>query len=368
MKKATKGEKQKDDVNSHPGMTVLLTGAAGFIGSNFLDYLYRKYPTYDFIVLDALTYAGDVKNIAEDIHNSKRFSFWYGSVTNSKLVDHLVSKVDAVVHFAAETHVARSIYDDADFFNTDVLGTQCVANAVLKHRDRIKRFIHISTSEVYGTALHKKMDEEHPLNPQSPYAAAKVGADRLVYSYITTYSLPAVIVRPFNAYGPRQHLEKLIPRFITNSVLNEPLTVHGTGDSARDFNHVLDIADALDRILHAPKEKVDGEVFNIATGVDISVNQIAKKTMEVMSGMYEEGRIKHVPSILNVGDRPGQVYRHTGDADKIKRVLEWEPKHAFEQGLRETIDWYVHNEAWWHDKLWMRHVPIETEKGRIELH
>ena len=349
-------------------MTVLLTGAAGFVGSNFLEYLFRKYPKYNFIVLDALTYAGDVKNIAPDIHKSKRFRFWYGSITNTKIVDHLVSQADAVVHFAAETHVARSIFDDEDFFKTDVLGTQCIANAVLKHRNKIKRFIHISTSEVYGTALEKKMDENHPLNPQSPYAGAKTGADRLVYSYIATYNVPAVIVRPFNIYGPHQHLEKLIPRFITSALLKEPLTVHGTGDSSRDFNYVLDVMDALDLILHAPSSKVDGEVFNIATGVDISVNEIAKMTMDIMKVMQAKGAIQHIPAVLNIGDRPGQVFRHTGDSTKLRTVLGWKPKYNFERGLSETIQWYIDNQAWWQDKTWMRHVPIETEKGKIEMH
>jgi dTDP-glucose 4,6-dehydratase len=360
--------KQNMKTKSSQSMTVLLTGAAGFVGSNFLEYLYRKYPKYKFIVLDALTYAGDVKNIAPDIHASKRFHFWYGSVTNTKLVDHLVSQADAVVHFAAETHVARSIFDDEGFFDTDVLGTQCVANAVLKHRKNIKRFIHISTSEVYGTALDKKMDENHPLNPQSPYAAAKAGADRLVYSYIATYNIPAVIVRPFNIFGPHQHLEKLIPRFITSALLKEPLTVHGTGNSARDFNYVLDVVEALDKILHAPSSKVDGEVLNIATGIDLSVNEIAEMTLDVMKVMHKKGIINHIPSVMNIGDRPGQVYRHTGDSTKLRKLLGWKPKYNFEKGLKETIEWYVANEAWWQDKIWMRHVPIETEKGKIEMH
>ena len=220
--------------------TVMVTGGAGFIGSNFVRYLYNKYPNYKIIVLDALTYAGSVHNLPEGSFDSERFDFVYGNVRNGELIDTLVAKCDTVVHFAAESHVTRSIYDIFHFFETDVLGTQVVANAVQKYRDRIERFIHISTSEVYGTADTESMDENHPLNPASPYAAAKAGADRLVYSYWATYRIPAIIVRPFNNYGPHQHLEKLIPRYITSCLLGEPLRVHGDGLASRDFVHVDD--------------------------------------------------------------------------------------------------------------------------------
>ena len=211
--------------------TILVTGGAGFIGSNFVRYLYEKYPEYRLVVLDALTYAGNVRNLPVDINDGSndRLAFWYGNVRNGELVDTLVSEADVVMHFAAESHVTRSIYDNLLFFETDVLGTQAVANAVLKYRHRVERFIHISTSEVYGTASTEKMDESHQLCPLSPYASAKCGADRLVYSYWQTYKIPAVIVRPFNNYGPYQHLEKVVPRFITSCLLGEPLTVHGDG-------------------------------------------------------------------------------------------------------------------------------------------
>ena len=222
--------------------TILITGGAGFIGSNFVRYLYSKYPNYRLIVLDALTYAGNVKNLPVDINNGsdERLTFWYGNVRNAELVDTVVSQADVVMHFAAESHVTRSIYDNLLFFETDVLGTQAVANAVLKYRDKVERFIHISTSEVYGTAESDKMSEAHPLLPMSPYASAKCGADRLVYSYWQTYGIPAIIIRPFNNYGPYQHLEKVVPRFITSCILGEPITVHGDGAAARDFIYVQD--------------------------------------------------------------------------------------------------------------------------------
>jgi len=171
------------------GKTLLITGGAGFMGSNFVRYLYNKYPDYKIIILDALTYAGSIDNLPVNLNegNGERLVFWYGNVRNAELVDTLVSQADVVVHFAAETHVTRSIYDNFLFFETDVLGTQTIANAVLKYRDRVERFIHISSSEVYGTALDERMAENHPLLPLSPYASAKAGADRLVYSYWATY-------------------------------------------------------------------------------------------------------------------------------------------------------------------------------------
>src|SRR6476660_7394055 len=220
--------------------TILVTGGAGFIGSNFARHLYRKYPEYRILVVDALTYAGSVSNLPEGAQQSGRYEFWYGDVRNGELMDTLVSRADIVVHMAAESHVTRSIYDNRLFFETDVLGTQTVANAVAKYRDRVELFVHVSTSEVYGTAVSPMMDEQHPLNPMSPYASAKCGADRLVYSYWATYSVPAVIVRPFNNFGPMQHLEKVVPRFITSVLLDEKLTVHGNGEAARDFVHVDD--------------------------------------------------------------------------------------------------------------------------------
>jgi len=346
--------------------TILITGGAGFIGSNTLIYLFKKYPNYNFIVLDVLTYAGDFKNIPSYIKQGKNFKFWYGNVKNSKLVDHLVSQSDVVIHFAAETHVARSIYDDYLFFETDVIGTQCVVNAILRNRAKVKRFIHISTSEVYGTAVSTKMNEDHPLNPMSPYAAAKAGADRLVYSYIQTYGVPAVIIRPFNMYGPQQHLEKVIPRFATSCILGEPLTIHGSGKSSRDFTYVEDLVKAIDLVMHAPDKKVRGEVFNVGSGESYSVKEIADEITKIMSGGNEN--FKYSPSVMNIGDRPGQVFRHTADNSKIKRVLGWKPKVSFKEGLEKTIDWYVNHKEWWEDKIWMRCVPIETEKGKTEMH
>jgi dTDP-glucose 4,6-dehydratase len=340
--------------------TVLVTGGAGFIGSNFARYLYHTYPDYRVLVVDALTYAGSVANLPEGAQKSERYEFWYGDVRNGELIDTLIGRADIVVHMAAESHVTRSIYDNRLFFETDVLGTQTVANAVTKFRDRIERFIHVSTSEVYGSALTARMDEEHPLNPQSPYASAKCGADRLVYSYWATYNIPAVIVRPFNNFGPYQHLEKVVPRFITSCILGEPMRVHGDGSAARDFLYVDDHCDALDRILRAPREQVIGEVINLGSGQHISVLEIAQSIKEKMKGAA-------VP-IEFIGDRPGQVFRHTCDPSKAEKLLDWRPRTSFAAGLERTIDWYRRNEAWWRPQMWMRSIPIVAASGKPELH
>lgn len=340
--------------------TILITGGAGFIGSNFVHHLYDKYPDYRLIVLDALTYAGSVHNLPENCFDSERLEFWQGNVLNADIVDSLMSRSDMVVHFAAESHVTRSIFDNRQFVETDVLGTQVVANSVLRYRERIQLFIHISTSEVYGSALSPVMDESHPLNPMSPYAAAKCGADRLVYSYWQTYRIPAVIVRPFNNYGPRQHLEKVIPRFITSCLLGEPLTVHGDGSARRDFLFVQDHCDALDRLLHGDVDKYCGEVINLGSGVDMSVLEIAHAIRELVPHCQSE--------IQTVGERPGQVFRHTADSSKAAALLDWAPATPFADGLAKTVAWYRDHPDWWESQRWMRQIPIITASGKREMH
>jgi dTDP-glucose 4,6-dehydratase len=339
---------------------VLITGAAGFIGSNVLEYLFKKYKDYEFTVLDALTYAGNLKNFPPEIKDSPRFRFIYDDITNASIVDKLISDSDIVIHCAAETHVTRSIYDNVKFFETDVLGTQAVANAVYHHKSKVERFIHVSTCEVYGQALSKKMDENHPLNPHSPYAAAKAGADRLVYSYYVTYDIPAIIIRPFNIYGPRQHLEKAIPRFITSAILKEPLTVHGTGQPERDYMYVDDLANAIDLLAHAPLQKVKGEVFNVGSGKAISILTIAKLIAKFMK--IPESQIQFVK------DRPGQVSTFACDFNKFKKLTGWKPRVGFEEGLRKTIDWYKENPEVWKQQTWLKSVPIMLPDGTIELH
>lgn len=337
--------------------SMLVTGGCGFIGSNFVKYILKKYPTYKVHVLDLLTYAGFIENIPLDSF-SDRLSFTYGCITNENLVQNLVSSVDCVVHFAAESHVTRSIHDNVSFFRTDVLGTQSVASAVHKNIDRIEKFIHISTSEVYGTAVTEKMDENHPLDPKSPYAAAKVGADRLVQSYYYTYGIPSVIIRPFNNYGPQQHLEKAIPRFITNIIRNKPIRVHGDGSPCRDYVFVEDTCLAIDAIIHANNKDVCGNVFNVGSEKHRSIKSMAEDIVNLMG----KGTIEYS------GDRPGQVERHTADCSKIMRMFGWKPRISWEQGLKKTISWYNKSKNFWKKQIWMSEIPIVTAKGKREIH
>lgn len=320
--------------------TVLLTGAAGFIGSNFLRYMFNKYEDYRFLVLDSLTYAGNLENIPDYIRSSDRFEFFYGSVTNSNLVDLLMQRSDMVVHFAAESHVTNSIYEDATFFDTDVNGTRVMMRNLVKHNHKVKRFIHISTSEVYGTAESIPMDEDHPLNPRSPYAAAKAGADRLVYAYWCTYDIPAVILRPFNNYGPNQHIEKLIPRFITNGLTGKKLKVDGSGLQVRDWVHTEDTCRAIDLALHSSNfSQIKNQVINIGTGRGVSILEIAQKINDAMNLPKN--------AIEFVSDRPGQVVCHISSTDKAFRLLGWQASKDFDSEIVRLVDWYSKNRLWW---------------------
>src|SRR3989442_7960743 len=236
---------------------VLVTGGAGFISSNVIRYLLAATP-YEVVSLDALTYAGNLENLAE-VLSHERLSFVHGDIRDAGLVRDVVAEVDVIVNAAAESHVEKSIAEGAsEFVTTNVEGTQILLDAI--REAPVERFILISSSEVYGTALSAPMDEEHPLNPRSPYAATKAGADRLAYAYFVTYGLPIVIVRPFNNYGPRPHPEKVIPRFLTSALRDEPLTVHGDGHASRDWLFVDDDAEAIEAVIDGPLESVAGQV------------------------------------------------------------------------------------------------------------
>ena len=315
---------------------VLVTGGAGFISSNFVRHLLDA-TDHDVVTLDALTYAGNLENLA-DVMSHPRLSFVHGDIRDASLVRELVGGVDVIVNAAAESHVEKSIVDGAsEFVTTNVEGTQILLDAI--RETPVERFILISSSEVYGTAQAAPMDEEHALNPRSPYAATKAGADRLVYSYWTTYGLPVVIVRPFNNYGPRQHPEKVVPRFVTQALDNEPLTIHGDGHASRDWLYVTDDAEAIEAVIAAPIEPLAGEVINVATGVDISVAEIARLVLEALG--KPESLCTYVP------ERLGQVDRHIGSTEKAEQLLGWRARTSFEEGLERTVAWYRDNEAWW---------------------
>src|SRR5881396_2613714 len=317
-------------------MRVLVTGGAGFISSNFIRHLLAKTP-YDVVSLDALTYAGNIENLG-DVMSHERLSFVHGDIRDAELVQGVVSEVDVIVNAAAESHVEKSIEEGArEFVTTNVEGTQILLDAV--REAPVDRFILFSSSEVYGTAEAAPMDEDHPLKPRSPYAATKAGADRLAYSYFVTYGLPVTIVRPFNNYGPRQHPEKVIPRFITQALQDQELTIHGDGHASRDWLYVDDDAEAIEAVIDAPLENVAGEVLNVATGLDIPVTDIADAVLEQLGK----------PSTLRtfVTERAGQVDRHIGSTDKMERLTGWRARTSFEEGLARTIAWYRDNEAWW---------------------
>ncbi len=324
---------------------VLVTGGCGFIPSNFIRHL-LAYTPYDVVSLDALTYAGNIENL-RDVMGHERLSFVHGDIRDPALVRDVISEVDVIVNAAAESHVEKSIAEGAsEFVTTNVEGTQILLDAI--REAPVERFILISSSEVYGTAERAPMDEEHPLNPRSPYAATKAGADRLAYSYFVTYELPIVIVRPFNNYGPFQHPEKVLPKFIIQALRDEPLTVHGDGHATRDWLYVEDDAEAIEAVIQADIGKVAGEVFNVATGVDISVQEIANYVLDALD---------KPPSLkIHVDERPGQVHRHIGSTEKAEQLLDWRARTSFEEGLERTIAWYSENRAWWESIL----TPSET--------
>ena len=315
---------------------VLVTGGAGFISSAFIRHLLRATP-YEVISLDALTYAGNLENL-RDVRSHERLSFVHGDIRDEGLVRSVVAGIDVIVNAAAESHVEKSIAEGAsEFVATNVEGTRVLLDAI--REVPVERFILISSSEVYGTAEREPMDEEHPLNPRSPYAATKAGADRLAYSYCATYGLPIVIVRPFNNYGPHQHPEKVIPRFVLQALADEPLTVHGDGTATRDWLYVEDDAEAIQAVIAADLDLVVGEVINIATGVDVSVSDIADLVLDLTG--KPASRKEHVE------ERPGQVHRHIGSTDKAERLLGWRAETSLEAGLRRTVAWYRENQAWW---------------------
>jgi dTDP-glucose 4,6-dehydratase len=315
---------------------VLVTGGAGFISSNVIRHLLRS-TQYDVVSLDALTYAGNLENLA-DVMSHERLSFLHGDIRNVELVREIVAECDVIVNAAAESHVEKSIEEGAsEFVTTNVEGTQILLDAI--REAPVDRFVLISSSEVYGTAERAPMDEEHPLNPRSPYAATKAGADRLAYSYFVTYGLPIVTLRPFNNYGPRQHPEKAIPRFITSGLLDEPLTVHGDGHASRDWLFVDDDAEAIEAVIEADIDEIAGEVINVATGIDIPVGEIADAVLAIL-GKPESLKV-------HVEERLGQVDRHIGSVEKAERLLGWRARTSFEQGLERTVAWYRDNETWW---------------------
>ncbi len=317
--------------------TILVTGGAGFIGSNFVNRVLKEYPDDRIIVLDGLTYAGNLHSIHQESWENPRFRFRLGDIRDRETVEECVREADVVLHLAAQTHVDNSILWCDEFINTNIKGTQMLLDACKKYS--VERFIYVSSSEVYGSAQAVPMTEEHPLNPQSPYAGTKAGADRLAYSYFVTYKLPVIILRPFNNYGPNQHTEKLIPCFVSRAINDRPLPLHGDGSSTRDWLHTEDTCRAFMRAMDADRDMVVGEVFNIGTGLETRVVDITNKILRVLD--KPASLIKHLP------DRRGQVRRHFACARRARELLGWEAQIPFDRGLEMTIRWYVDNQDWW---------------------
>lgn len=318
-------------------MKLLVTGGAGFIGSNFILYWARKYPKDEIFNVDKLTYAGNLENLKE-IESHKKYHFVKGDICDRQLVDSLMDKVDTVVHFAAESHVDRSIEDPSPFIQTNVVGTYTLLESALKHK--IKRFHHISTDEVFGAlglGTEEKFNEDTAYDPRSPYAASKAASDHLIRAYHVTYGLPITISNCSNNFGPYQFPEKLVALAVTNVLKGKKVTVYGDGLYVRDWLYVEDHIEALDLILK--KGKIGETYFVGGLTEDISNIDLIKKILKIMG--------KDESFIEFVKDRPGHDRRYAIDWSKIKRDLGWKPKVTLDEGLAKTIQWYRDNRDWW---------------------
>ncbi|MFB3896705.1 MAG: dTDP-glucose 4,6-dehydratase [bacterium] len=317
--------------------TILVTGGAGFIGSNFVRHILSNFPEISVIILDKLTYAGNLDNLAGlDKQFGDRYKFTQGDICDVNLVNKLVSGCYGITNFAAETHVDRSIIDAGSFVQTDVYGTYVLLEAA--RINNLELFLQISTDEVYGEAPGRPSSEQDALMPKSPYAASKTGADRLAFSYYTTYKMPVVITRCTNNFGLYQHPEKLIPLFISNLLENKSVPVYGSGKNTRDWIFVEDHCIALSLFLDNGKQYA-GEVFNIGSGTEKSVIDITEALISIL------GKSKEL--MQYVVDRPGHVQRHAVDTTKIRQTFDWQPKTNFVAGLEKTVQWYVNNPDWW---------------------
>ncbi len=314
--------------------TLLITGGAGFIGSNFVKYQLKNNPGYKIVNLDKLTYAGNLKNL-KDIESNPNYKFIRGDISDKKIVDDLFKKEkpDYLINFAAESHVDSSILDSLTFTKTNILGTNVLLE--ISKKNKIKRFVQISTDEVYGSTKTGKFKETDKLKPNSPYSASKAAADLLVRSFIKTYNFPAIIVRPSNNFGPYQYTEKFIPLSITNLMQEKKIPLYGNGKNVREWIYVEDTCNAIDKILH---KGVIGEIYNIGSGETKSNIDVAK----TLQSKLQKGK----DMIDFIEDRKGHDFRYFLDSNKTKR-LKWKPTYTFEEGLLKTITWYKENKWWW---------------------
>ena len=313
-------------------LNLLITGGSGFIGSNFIRHMLEKYPNYKIFNLDKLTYAGNPDNL-KDIENNPKYSFVRGDICDPAVVDKVMQNVNHVVHFAAESHVDRSIEDGSVFVRTNVLGTYTLLESAMKHG--IMKFIHVSTDEVYGSIKEGSFKETDMLTPSSPYSSSKACSDLIAQSYYITYKLPVIITRCTNNFGSYQYPEKLIPLFITNLLENRNVPVYGTGKNVRDWIYILDHCRAIDFVLHNGSI---GEIYNIGGGVEKTNLEITWKILAMLR--KDESMVEYVK------DRLGHDLRYSLDFSKL-RELGWRPEYNFDEALAETIKWYVENRWWW---------------------
>jgi len=315
-------------------MKLLVTGGAGFIGSNFIHYILSEHLNWEITNLDKLTYAGNLENL-KDIENNPRYRFIKGDITDRKSISSLLQGgIDAIVNFAAESHVDRSILDASPFIETNIKGTQVLLEGARQYK--VGRFVQVSTDEVYGSIEEDKFTERSPLSPNSPYAASKVAADLLCHAYWKTYQLPVVITRCSNNLGPLQFPEKLIPLAITNALENKPIPIYGDGLNVRDWIYVRDHCRALDVVMQKGKL---GEVYNIAANQEKTNLELIHALLDILG--------KPQSLMTFVPDRLGHDRRYALDATKITQELGWEPNHSFEEALTITVNWYLDHELWW---------------------
>ena len=311
---------------------LLVAGGAGFIGSNFVRLLRRERPSTEVWVLDKLTYAGNRANLAE-FEGHRGYRFVQGDIRDEELVNALASEVDAIVNFAAETHVDRSLMDPFAFVLTDVHGTAVLCEAARRHRHQV--FHLVSTDEVYGEVPSGRSAEDDPMRPRSPYSASKAGGEHLARAYAVSHGLPVVVTRGSNTYGPFQYPEKSVPVFITNAIDDLPIPLYNDGSAVRDYCFVQDHCRAIDLVLH---EAPPGEVYNVGTGVETSGNELAELVCELLE--------KPKRLIEYVADRPGHDYRYALDTTKLRR-LGWAPEVDLRSGLQLTVRWYLEHQDWW---------------------
>jgi dTDP-glucose 4,6-dehydratase len=312
---------------------LLVAGGAGFIGSNFVRLLRKSRPEIEITVLDKLTYAGNPANLAE-FEGTRGYTFVHGDICDSRLVDSLASGVDAIVNFAAETHVDRSLMEPLAFIDTDVRGTAILCEAARKHSHRV--FLLVSTDEVYGEVREGRSREEDALKPRSPYSASKAGGEHIARAYAASFGLPLLVTRGSNTFGPYQYPEKLVPVLITNAIDGLRLPLYNDGSAVRDYIHVEDHCRAIDLVLHnAP---LSDPVYNIGSGIETNGNHVANAVLEIL------GKPKSL--IEYVADRPGHDYRYALDITRITE-LGWEPQVTLAEGLQRTARWYRDHEEWW---------------------